>query len=53
MNATAQATSPGPAPARSAVPATHATVVAARARFFAACASAHAPTMGPATITIA
>src|ERR1700674_5564965 len=53
MKITAQATAPGPAHASATVPAMQTTVEMASRRFFAACASAHAPSSGPMTITIA
>ncbi len=53
MNAIAKATAPGPANARPRVPATQTTVETKSSFFLAACASAQAPTSGPATITIA
>jgi hypothetical protein len=52
-NATAHQIAPGPAPASAAVESTQITVNTARNFFFAARASAHAPTIGPSSITSA
>jgi hypothetical protein len=52
MNAIAQPTMPGPAHASATVPMTQVTVETASRRFFAACASTHAPTIGPSNITM-
>src|ERR1700694_3593793 len=53
MKTTAHAIAPGPVHASAVVPAMQTTVEMASRRFFAACASAHAPSRGPMTITIA
>src|SRR6185369_9991159 len=53
MKVAAHATVPGPHQASATVPAMHTAVDQASTCFFAACASAHAPRMGPATITSA
>ena len=51
MNTTAHTTAPGPDHASATVPAMHTAVVMASRRFFAAWASAQAPSSGPMTIT--